>query len=96
MFGKKKEEAILVQDIQARIEGLDCDDDVEEDAKKIKNIKDLVDIKEKIDKSKNPVDINIVISVAGGLIGTAAIIWHEKLSVITSKALPIVQRMFKI
>ena len=96
LWFKKKEKSELEKDIDIRIEKLDDGDDVDEDAKKIKNIKDLVEVKEKLEGSKKSIDCNVIISVAGALLGTGAILWHEKLDVVTSKALPIVQRMFKL
>lgn len=66
--------------------------DPDNDAEKVQTISRLVEIKEKNKTPLEKIDPNVVIPAAGSLIGIALILFHEKLNVITSKALGFVLR----
>lgn len=95
MWFQKKEKTELDEAIEHRIVQLNEDDSVEEDAKKIEKLKELVEIKEKLEGPKVTINPNTIATVAGSLIGSILIINHERVNVITSKAFGLVQRMFK-
>lgn len=95
MFFKKKEKTELDEAIELRIAQLDEDDSVDDDRKKIDRLKELVEVKEKLEGPKKTIDPNTIGTILGSLVGSILIINHERVNVITTKAFGLVQRMFK-
>lgn len=96
MFGKKnKEKTALDKAIEDRIDELDVNDNADQDEAKIENLKELVEVKEKLEGPKRSIDPNTILTIGGSLLGSLLIIGHERLNVVTTKAFGIVQRMFK-
>lgn len=91
MFGKKKEKSELTKAMETRITNLVITSgDADEDAKAIKNLKDLSEIQERVEGSKiNP---NTVVTVVGSAVTVFGILFYERLHVLTSKALSFVIR----
>ena len=91
----KKEESEIVKAMQERIEKLkDTAYDVDEDRKAIENLKDLAEIKDKLEGPQMKVNPNTVISVVGSLVGVGLIIVNEKFLVLNTKAWPFIPKIF--
>lgn len=87
-FFKKEERTELSKAIDVRIENLSVTSGVpEEDKIAIDNLKELIDAKVELEGPKHKVNPNTVISAVGSLLGVALIIGHERLHVITTKAM---------
>lgn len=82
----------LKEAIDDRIADLGYSGDVDADREKIDNIKELVEIKEKLEGPKKSIDKNVVINCIVTVGVTLMIIFHEQTGVITSKAFGLVQR----
>lgn len=94
VFKKHKEKTELDEAIDNRIEDLkDLDDDSAEDTTKIKNLKDLVEAKEKLYGPKHKLNPNTVLSAVVTAGGIAAILVYEKTGVVTSKAMSLINKV---
>lgn len=86
IFKKSKKKELMDKQIYDRVEQLDMTiGDVEEDAKEIENIKNLVECKEKLEKPKFELNWNTLISGGFGILGLMMLISHERDGVIASK-----------
>lgn len=93
-----KNESELQKQIDKRIEQLDMTiGDTDEDAKEIKNIKDLVECKTELEGHKFELNWNTIISGLFGIFGIALLISHERDGVLSSRVSSIipVSRFFK-
>lgn len=95
MFKKNKEKSALDVAIEERIEELDISDNSDQDEAKIENLKDLVEVKEKLEGPKRSIDPNTILTIAGSLAGALLILGYEKANAVTTKAFGLVQKMFK-
>lgn len=98
MFGlfEKKEKSELEKAIDTRIANLSMTSgDPDEDEKAVKNLKELTDVKVELEGAKHTVNPNTVITAGGSILGILCIIFHERLNVITTKALNFVPKVFK-
>lgn len=93
-FSKKKEKTELEEAIDVRIANLSVSQgEAEEDKKSIDNLKELVSVKTELEGRKHSIDPNTILSVAGSLAGVLLVINHERLNVITSKAMGLILRI---
>lgn len=95
MFKRNKEKSALDEAIEARIEDLDVNDNLDQDEAKIENLKELVEVKEKLEGPKRSIDPNSILTIVGSMAGTLLILNYEKANALTTKAFGLVQRMFK-
>lgn len=86
IFKKLGRKSMLEEQIDARVEQLSLTiSDTDEDAKEIKNIKDLVECKTELEGHKFELNWNTVISGLFGIFGIALLISHERDGVLSSQ-----------
>lgn len=96
MFGKKnKEKSYIDQAIENRMSSITMPaDTAEDDADEIKNLKDLVEIKEKLEGPKSKLNVNTIFSGVVSIATIGIIVGYERLHVIATKAVGFVPKMF--
>lgn len=93
-FKKQKEKTELDKNIEDRTSKLEeTADDKDADAVAIKNLKDLVDIKEKLEGPKYRWNPNSILGAVASIGGIAMILVFEKSDVLSSKALSFVNKI---
>lgn len=93
---KKKEKSELEKAIDVRIANLSMTSgDPDEDEKAVKNLKELTDVKVELEGPTHSINPNTIIQAGGSIVGILCIIFHERLNVITTKALGFVPKIFK-
>lgn len=96
MFGKKKEKSYIDQAIENRMSSITMPaSTAEDDADDIKNLKDLVEIKEKLEGPKSKLNANTIFSGVVSIATIGIIVGYERLNVIATKAIGFVPKIFK-
>lgn len=84
----KKEKTYLDEAIESRASALVMPaETADEDAQEIKNLKDLVEAKEKLEGPKFRINPNTILTGVVSIASVGLILWHERLDVITTKAI---------